>query len=99
MPLIDKPYLRSLFLQEKHILKSIYDSSDEIQLAKLIKNLEESHINVILRICHLIASHEISLSKEGGKIIIAKKKMKLFLSNFKSTKSFNYLIETSRNQK
>jgi len=72
-PPIDKAYLRSLFLQDKVVLKTIFDSTDESVLFRYIRSLETEQLNNIIRICHLIAIHEIKINKECGKIIVSKK--------------------------
>jgi hypothetical protein len=94
---MDKPYLRHLFESNSDLLKTLFSGSPK-NIQSVLSSSDDSSLDVIIRIFHLIAIGEISLTEEAAEgIRKAKRLQKLFA--FESKAYFLNILKSSRKDK
>jgi hypothetical protein len=78
---VDKPFLRTLFLRHKVFLKKVLNSKRVSTTKNLIQEAQETQVNILLRILHLIIHGAIPVEKKVLKQIPATKQRSLAIFN------------------
>ena len=91
---MDIPYLRSLTLNHKNFLKSLYAGNNLLNF-KALDNANDRQLNMVIRILHLIANGVIAMKAAQFIIVKSSKRFKLLRAKFESSRSFNQILNTN----
>ena len=91
---MDIPYLRSLMLNHKNFLKSLYAGNNLLNF-KTLDNAKDRQLNMVIIILHLIANGVIAMKAAQFKIVKSSKRFKLLRAKFESSRSFNQILNTN----
>ena len=94
---MDKPYLRHLFEENRNMLKTLYTGSSKVIQTELSRANDQS-LDLLLRILHLIAVGEISLTEEAAESIKKGKRLKKLFA-FENKVFFIKMLRASRKEK
>ena len=92
---MDIPYLRSEFLLAKTFLHLLYANNPRKNTAQ-IANATEKQLNILIKICHLIANGRISIRSSDFTALQNSKRHKLFHNQFYKRDNFLSLLKSSK---
>ena len=92
-----KNKLRQLFLLNKSFLHNLW--KNDVSAKNILAGASIAQINLILKICHLIAIGEIPISSGTFQNLKKSKKASYFNTTFKTKKNIHFLLREDRTHK
>jgi hypothetical protein len=82
----------------KPFLVKLYRAESRYKKNKVLRAASDHELSTLIKVLHFMANQEISFSKSKEKILIKSRRLPYIVEHFKTDKSVNLLLGSSRSQ-